>query len=99
MINGFSHTLNKQSKMQYLWRCETRSCNTTLIAIKCFITNKHSVCSTGKNGHSHVPSIAKEEIRVFREHVKKHAREELISIVVLVGEEEIQKLSLSTEAQ
>ena len=48
MINGFSYMLNKQSRMQYYWRYETRSCYATLITTKCVITNKHSVCSTGK---------------------------------------------------
>jgi hypothetical protein len=98
MVNGFSYTLNKENKMHYYWRCEIRSCNATLITNKCLITNKHSIYSTGKNDHTHVPSLAEQEIRVFREHVKKRAREELTPIAVLV-EEEMRALSLSTEAQ
>jgi hypothetical protein len=98
MINGFSYTLNKENKMQYYWRCETRSCNATLITTKCLITNKHSICSMGKNDHTHAPSTAEQEVRVFREHVKKRAREEFTPITVLV-EEEMRKLNLSKEAQ
>ena len=98
MINGFSYTLNKENKMKYYWRCETRSCNAALITNKCLSTNKHSICSAGKNDHTHAPSLAEQEIRVFREHVKKRVREELTPIAVLV-EEEMRALSLSTEAQ
>ncbi|CAF4241917.1 unnamed protein product, partial [Rotaria sordida] len=84
--------------MKYYWRCENRSCHATLITTKCLITNKHSICSIGKNEHTHSASIAEQEVRVFREHVKKRAREELTPLIVLV-EEEMRKLSLSTEAQ
>ena len=98
MINGSSYKLNKENKLHYYWRCETRSCNATLITTKCLITNKHSIYSTGKNDHNHDPSITEQEIRVFREHVKQRALEELTPIIVL-AEEEMRKLNLSKEAQ
>ncbi|CAF1048645.1 unnamed protein product [Adineta steineri] len=70
MINEFSYTLNKEKNMLFYWRCESCSYNAILITNKCLIMNKHFIESTGKNDHTYTPSLAEQEIRVFRSHVK-----------------------------
>ncbi|CAF1155977.1 unnamed protein product, partial [Rotaria magnacalcarata] len=48
--------------------------------------------------HLHAPSIAKQEIRVFRAQVKRRVREELTPVALLI-EQEMRKINLSSEAQ
>jgi hypothetical protein len=98
MLNGYSYTLNKEAKVQYYWRCETRFCSATLITTKNLITGIHSISTIGEIHHLHAPSIPKQEIRVFRAQVKRRVREELTPVALLI-EEEMRKVNLSSEAQ
>jgi hypothetical protein len=98
MLNGYSYTLNKEAKVQYYWRCETRFCSATLITTRNLITGVHSISTVGEIHHLHAPSIAKQEIRVFRVQVKRRVREELTPVALLI-EEEIRKVNLSSEAE
>ena len=70
MINGYSYTLNKETKAQYYWRCETRFCSATLITTRNLITGIHSISTVRETHHLHAPAIAKQEIRVFRVEIK-----------------------------
>ncbi|CAF3289675.1 unnamed protein product, partial [Rotaria sp. Silwood2] len=79
-------------------RCETRICSATLIKTRNLITGIHSISSVGEIHHLHAPSIAKQEIRVFRAQVKRHVREVLTPIALLI-EREMRKVNLSSETQ
>jgi len=70
MLNGYSYTLNKEAKVQYYWGSETRFCSATLITTRNLTTGTHSISTVGEIHHFHAPSIATEEIRVFRTQVK-----------------------------
>ncbi|CAM4985558.1 unnamed protein product [Rotaria socialis] len=98
MMNGYSYTLNKEAKVQYYWRCETRFCSATLITTRNISTGGHSISTEGEIHHLHAPSIAKQEIRVFRAQVKRRVREELTPVTLLI-EQEMRKINLSSEAQ
>ncbi|CAM4818298.1 unnamed protein product [Rotaria magnacalcarata] len=98
MMNGYSYTLNKEAKVQYYWRCETRFCSATLITTRNISTGGHSISTEGEIHHLHAPSIAKQEIRVFRAQVKRRVREELTPVALLI-EQEMRKINLSSEAQ
>ncbi|CAF1493613.1 unnamed protein product [Rotaria sp. Silwood1] len=98
MMNGYSYTLNKETKVQHYWRCETRLCSATLITTRNLITDIHSISSVGEIHHLHAPSIAKQEIGVFRAQVKRRVREELTPVALLI-EQEMRKVNLSSEAQ
>jgi hypothetical protein len=98
MMDGYSYTLNKETKLRYYWRCETRFCSATLITTRNLLTGIHSISTVGEIHHLHAPSIAKQEIRVFRVQVKRRVREELTPVAVLI-EEEMRKVNLSSEAQ
>ncbi|CAF5188870.1 unnamed protein product, partial [Rotaria magnacalcarata] len=77
-------------KVQYYWRCETRFCSATLITTRNISTGGHSISTEGEIHHLHAPSIAKQEIRVFRAQVKRRVREELTPVALLI-EQEIEK--------
>ncbi|CAF4572567.1 unnamed protein product [Rotaria socialis] len=98
MMSEYSYPLNKEAKVQYYWRCKTRFCSATLITTRNISTGGHSISTEGEIHHLHGPSIAKQEIRVFRTQVKRRVREELTPVALLI-EQEMRKINLSSEAQ
>ncbi|CAF4626074.1 unnamed protein product [Rotaria socialis] len=70
----------------------------TLITTRNISTGGHSISIEGEIHHLHAPSIAKQEIRVFRAQVKRRVREELTPVTLLI-EQEMRKINLSSEAQ
>ncbi|CAF4575636.1 unnamed protein product, partial [Rotaria magnacalcarata] len=98
MMNGYSYTLNKEVEVQYYWRCETRLCSATLITTRNISTDGHSISTEGEIHHLHAPSIAKQEIRVFRAQAKRRVREELTPAALFI-EQEMRKINLFSEAQ
>ncbi|CAM2730509.1 unnamed protein product [Rotaria socialis] len=77
MMSEYSYPLNKEAKVQYYSRCETRFWSATLITTRNISTGGHSIITEEEIHHLHGRSIAKQEIRVFRAQVKRRLREEL----------------------